>query len=81
MQLVQIGNKIHCSLFIVHCADSQGDVLVYDHANQTASLFCMDGTFVKKLLIHDVGFNGFSVFQNQYLLGNNITDGLYLYKI
>ena len=63
------------------CADSQGDVLVYDHANRTVSLFCVDGTFVKKLLTHDVGFGGLSVFRDQYLLGNNVIDGLYLYKI
>ena len=63
------------------CADSQGDVLVYDHANRTVSLFCVDGTFVKKLLTHDVGFSGLSVFRDQYMLGSNNVDGLYLYKI
>ena len=63
------------------CADSQGDVLVYDSANRTVSLFCDDGTFVKKLLTHDVGFTGLSVFRDQYLLGSNDVGGLYLYKI
>ena len=63
------------------CVDSQGDVLVYDSANRTVSLFCVDGTFVKKLLTHDVGFHRLSVFRDQYLLGCNEVDGLYLYKI
>ena len=63
------------------CVDSQGDVLVYDAANQTASLFCVDGTFVRKLLTHDVGFTGLSVFRDQYMLGCNHGNGLYLYKI
>ena len=63
------------------CTDSQGDVLVYDWANRTVSLFCVDGTFVKKLLTHDVGFGLLSVFRDQYMLGCNNVDGLYLYKI
>ena len=63
------------------CADSQGDVLVYDHANRTVSLFCVDGTFARKLLTHDVGFCGLGVFRDQYMLGSSPVDGLYLYKI
>ena len=63
------------------CVDSQGDVLVYDLANRSLSLFCVDGTFVKKLLTHDVGFSVLSVFRDQYLLGSSHGDGLYLYKI
>ena len=63
------------------CVDSQGDVLVYDGANRTVSLFCVDGTFVKKLLTHDVWFGGLSVFRDQYLLGCSGDAGLYLYKI
>ena len=63
------------------CVDSQGDVLVYDHANRTVSLFCVDGTFARKLLTHDVGFCGLGVFRDQYMLGSSPVDGLYLYKI
>ena len=42
---------------------------------------CVDGTFVKKLLTRDEGFSGLSVFRDQYLLGCNVADGLYMYKI
>ena len=63
------------------CVDSQGDVLVYDLANQTVSLYCIDGTFVKNILKHTAFLAGLNVFRDHYLLCNGGTEGLHLYEM
>ena len=63
------------------CVDSQGDVLIYDDANHTISLFCINGTYVKKILKPDERFEAISVSRDAYLLCKRNHCGLYLYEL